>query len=153
LNELTNQILDLQKLDAGNLKLNLTNTDIVAHMKGIISSFEGFCNKTQCKLLFISQHSSVECLFDKDKITKITSNLCQMHSKNSYEGGEVNLELTFSNRLLAINVKDKGRGIPKEHLDNVFKRYYQLETSNTQHEGTGIGLAYVKELAELLKVS
>lgn len=151
LKELTDQILDLQKLDAGSLKLNQENADIVAHLKGIISSFEGYCSRTKCKLFFTSEFSSLYCSFDKDKITKIISNLLSNAFKYSHERGEIKVKLTVDDNRLILSVKDKGKGIPEEHLKDVFKRYYQLETSNIQPEGSGIGLAYVKELVELMK--
>jgi DNA-binding response OmpR family regulator/anti-sigma regulatory factor (Ser/Thr protein kinase) len=151
LNELTNQILDLQKLDGGNLQLNLENADIVAHLKGVVSSFEGFGSKSGCILFFKSQYNSVTCQFDKDKLTKIVSNLLSNAYKYNKENGKVEVEFNIENNHLIIAVKDDGLGIPQEQINDVFKRYYQLENSNKQFEGTGIGLAYVKELVELMK--
>jgi signal transduction histidine kinase/AraC-like DNA-binding protein len=151
LNELTNQILDLQKLDSGNLLLTVNNSDIVAHLKGIVSSFEGYCNTTNCSLAFVSQHRSVFCSFDKDKTAKILSNLLSNAFKYNTNGGNVSVGLTFGNNQITISVQDNGIGIPKEFVTDIFTRYYQLENSNTTHEGTGIGLAYVKELTELMK--
>jgi signal transduction histidine kinase/DNA-binding response OmpR family regulator len=153
LHELTNQILDLQKLDSGNLSLSIENADIVSHLKGIVSSFEGYCHKTNCTLKFVSQHSSICCPFDKDKITKILSNLLSNAFKYNNSGGEVNVLLSFGSNQLIISVQDSGVGIPGEYLNDIFKRYYQLGDSNVQHEGTGVGLAYVKELVELMKGS
>lgn len=150
LKELTDQILDLQKLDSGNLKLNLVKADIILHMKGIISSFEGYCNKLSISLIFASDFSSLHCLFDKDKLTKVVSNLLSNAFKYSNPGSAIKTQLTVDYNWLTLSVKDKGRGIPKEHQEDVFERYYQLETSDTQTEGTGIGLAYVKELVELM---
>jgi signal transduction histidine kinase/DNA-binding response OmpR family regulator/ligand-binding sensor domain-containing protein len=151
LKELTDQILDLQKIDNGNLRLYLSNDDIVLFVKGIISSFEEYCNKTRCKLIFTSEFSSIYCLFDKDKISKILSNLLTNAFKYSNTKGNIEVRLVIDADWLILTVKDKGRGIPKEHLGDIFKRFYQLETSNTSPEGAGIGLAYVKELVGFMK--
>lgn len=151
LHELTNQILDLQKLDSGNLTLNKSNADIVAHLKDVVVSFESFCIVSNCRLTFYSPNSSVFCFFDKDKVTKIISNLLSNAFKYNKVDGEVSLKISFTKTHVSIVVQDSGKGIPSANLNGVFARYYQLEESNTQYEGTGIGLAYVKELTELMK--
>jgi signal transduction histidine kinase/DNA-binding response OmpR family regulator len=151
LHELTNQILDLQKLDSGSLSLNLCKDDIVVHLKGVISSFEGFCSVTNCRLSFYSQHTAVLCSFDQDKISKIVGNLISNAFKYNKDGGAVAFRLSFLEAQVLIIVQDNGIGIPQSNLNEVFTRYYQMEESNTQYEGTGIGLAYVKELTELMK--
>jgi signal transduction histidine kinase/DNA-binding response OmpR family regulator len=151
LQELTNQILDLQKLDSGKLTLSFEKDNIIAHAKGIISAFEGFCNKTNCSLLFHSEYSSVFCVFDKDKISKILSNLLSNAFKYSEAGGCIKISIIVDAQKIKLKVIDNGIGIPSEQIDKVFDRYYQLEHSNIRFEGTGIGLAYVKELVELMK--
>ena len=119
--------------------------------QGIISSFEGYSNKTNCWLFFTSEYSSLCCLFDKDKISKILSNLLLNAFKyNNKQKREINVDLSFVENQIFISVKDNGQGIQEENLESIFKRYYQVQTSNTQPQGTGIGLAYVKELVELM---
>lgn len=151
LHELTNQILDLQKLDSGKLELHRSQADVVAHLKGLVALFEGFSNDRNSGLVFHSQHTSVICGFDADKVSKICSNVLSNALKYNRDGGEVMLSLLFGENQLSIVVEDEGSGIPQANLNTIFNRYYQLDASNTQYEGTGIGLAYVKELTELME--
>jgi signal transduction histidine kinase/DNA-binding response OmpR family regulator len=150
LNELTNQILDIQKLDSGSLHLNLVETDVTKLLHEISGSFEGLVNKTSIHFLYESDFNSVICQVDPDKLTKIISNLLTNAFKYTNPGGSVVLSLRFEESKIIISVKDNGIGMPQEQLKNIFKRYYQLEGSNVHFEGTGIGLAYVKELVELM---
>ncbi len=145
LNDLTNQIMDLQKLDAGKLELKPEEDDIVEFCIGIISSFESLCYKKSNTIRIHSNHRSARMLFDKDKLGKIISNLLSNAFKFCYESTaiEVSIEITDNHFLLSIT--DYGIGIPTEEIDKAFKQYYQAST-NSQIEGTGIGLAYVKEL-------
>jgi signal transduction histidine kinase/DNA-binding response OmpR family regulator len=150
LNELTSQILDLQKLDSGKLRLNPEKDDIVKILRETVSGFEALSEKNGYELVFSSPHTAVYCSFDRDKLTKMVSNLLSNAFKFNREGGKIGLDLDFPEGQIAICISDQGQGIPEEHVKDVFKRYYQLESSNTRYEGTGIGLAYVKELAGLM---
>lgn len=144
LHDLTNQIMDLQKLDAGKLELNLEREDIVKYCMGLVSSFDSLCSKKNNVIRFSANHSSVFLLFDKDKIGKILVNLLSNALKFCYEDSEIEVDIEMYGTL-NLSITDKGAGIPPEQIDKVFKRYYQVP-SESQTLGTGIGLAYVKEL-------
>ena len=64
LNDLTNQVMDLQKLDAGKLRLNIEKSDIIEYCLGIVSSFESLCYKKNNVLKFVANHRSVISFFD-----------------------------------------------------------------------------------------
>ncbi len=93
--------------------------------------------------------------FDADKLEKIVANLLSNAYKFTPAGGEV----VFSAKILEkeatycklhITISDSGIGIPAEQLPRVFDRFYQADASATRgYEGTGIGLALVKELVDL----
>ncbi len=150
LNDLTNQIMDLQKLDAGKLQLNLEKSDIINYYLSIVSSFESLCHKKNNTLKFISNHSSIVASFDKDKVGKILNNLLSNALKFCYENTVIEIKLELSETILNVSVTDNGIGIPHEQIDSIFNRYYQV-TSDKLVEGTGIGLAYVKELVGFMK--
>lgn len=149
LRDLTNQIMDLQKLDAGKLTLKPEEADIIEYCVGVASSFESLCYKKNISVSICSNHRSVIASFDKDKIGKILSNLLSNAFKFCYEASVIEMLMEISNNNFTLSVNDKGVGIPSDEIDKAFNHYYQASTNN-QAEGTGIGLAYVKELAEFM---
>jgi signal transduction histidine kinase/DNA-binding response OmpR family regulator len=149
LQDLTNQIMDLQKLDTGKLQLNLEKGDIVGYCLGVASSFESMCAKKENIIRFYANCNSAITLFDKDKIGKILGNLLSNALKFCFSKTIIDLHLDISIESISLSVLDKGIGIPSDQTGDVFNRYYQAST-NSKAEGTGIGLAYVKELVVLM---
>ena len=149
LRELTNQILDLQKLDAGKLSLHPEKADIVKYFLVICASFESICQNKNNIIRFKSQYKSAIASFDKDKIGKIISNLLSNALKFCFENTTIEVILEINENIIHLFVINRGIGIPGKNISQVFKRYYQDATSAIS-EGTGIGLAYVKELAEFM---
>ena len=155
---LVNQILDLRKLESGNLTLEYTHGDIISYLRYIVESFQSFAESKRIRLHFLDYSKEVEMGYDPEKVLQIMSNLLSNAIKFTPEGGEVYLSVNEEkegeggvNRLL-IMVKDTGIGIPKEKQAHIFDRFYQVDDSATREgEGTGIGLALSKELIHLMK--
>jgi signal transduction histidine kinase/DNA-binding response OmpR family regulator len=150
LHDLTNQIMDLQKLDAGNLQLIPEKADIVEYCMRIASSFESLCHKKNNTIIFSANHYKVTAFFDKDKIAKILTNLLLNAFKFCYNNSNIVVMLEMDENKFKLSVADQGIGIPGDQKENVFKRYYQVPADN-HVTGTGIGLAYVKELVGFMK--
>jgi signal transduction histidine kinase/CheY-like chemotaxis protein len=148
--DLTNQIMDLQKLDAGKLLLNLENDDIIEYCVGIIASFESLCDTKKVTIQLEANCSSAFAGFDKDKTGKILINLLSNAIKFCFENSVIEVKISTSDNRFQLLVNDHGIGIPANEVDNVFKRYMQASTNN-HAGGTGIGLAYVKELVNFMK--
>ncbi len=160
---LINQLLDLSKLEAGKLELKTSKSNIVPFIKGLTMSFESVAEGKDITLKVKSEKDEIELYFDKEKMTKIMTNLLSNAFKFTSNGGEITVALSLipspSGRGMSerqgegevhIAVKDTGVGIPEEELPKLFDRFYQVDSSQTrEHEGTGIGLALTKELVEL----
>ena len=150
--QLVNQLLDLSSLDAGKMKLEIGEYDIVSFVKGIASSFESFAEGKNIKINFTSKNEKFDACFDKDKLEKIISNLLSNAIKFNTENGFVNITLGEKRSkgiaYLQIEVEDNGPGMSSEFQKNIFDRFYKSQGISTV-EGTGIGLALVKELVEL----
>jgi signal transduction histidine kinase/DNA-binding response OmpR family regulator len=153
---LINQLLDIRKLDTGNVKLKVSKGDIVKYCKGIFSTFAHLGSEKNISFNFKSGCESFNTWFDPDIIGKTLNNLFSNAFKYTPAGGEIILTISgypekgndYSN--VFISVEDNGKGIPDDQLKYVFDRYYQVENTNTGfNTGTGIGLAYTKELIEL----
>ena len=153
LKELLNQVLDLQKLDEKLLGLDLTDFEIIAFCREIVASFEGYCYQSNCQLKFESNISEAIVRFDQIRLRSIINNLLSNAFKYNKEGGLVKFKLEVIESQVNLEIKDNGIGISDEHLKRLGERYYQVEQSNASVEGTGIGLAYVKELVQLMKGS
>jgi signal transduction histidine kinase/DNA-binding response OmpR family regulator/ligand-binding sensor domain-containing protein len=167
---LINQLLDLSKLEAGAMKLRANRMNIVPLVKGIAYSFETSAGMRKVELNVLVHPVEIEVYCDKDMVEKILSNLLSNAFKFTPEGGRVSVSLGLcgtqpphspfslkekggggmSSGFVSISVSDTGIGIPPDQLDKVFDRFYQVDASQTrEHEGSGIGLALVKELVEL----
>lgn len=150
--QLVNQLLDLSSIDAGKMKLEIGIYDIVGFTNGILNSFESFAVEKKIQLRFESEKDKLVCCFDKDKLQKIITNLLSNAIKFNRENGTVNLSVKErvkkSLSLIQIEVEDNGPGMTEEVQKNIFDRFYKSQ-GQSNIEGSGIGLALVKELVEL----
>ena len=159
---LVNQMLDLSKLESGNLALNLEQGNMVSYLKYLVESIHSLAESKNIQLHFRAEEDEVIMDYDPEKIQQIIINLLSNAVKFTPENGYVFVEVkqveplkrTDSLRntpLLQIHVSDNGPGIPEEQLPFIFDRFYQVDDSSTrQKEGSGIGLALVKELIHLM---
>ena len=165
---LINQLLDLSKLEAGAMKLRAMRMNIIPIVKGIAYSFESSAGMRGIALNVSVDEEEVDVYCDKDMLEKILNNLLSNALKFTLGGGRVDVHVgvfpssprTVSGpreaermgvgELLELSVCDTGIGIPSNQLGKVFDRFYQVEASQTrEHEGSGLGLALVKDLVEL----
>jgi len=144
-----NQLLDLSKLDAGKMKLQAEEKDIIPLIKGIFHSFESFAKQREIELVFKSETELVKIFYDFDKMETILSNLFSNAVKFTPAGGQVEVTVSQKKRL-EIRVADTGPGISQEHLPHIFDRFYQAGSSDARDQkGSGIGLALTRELVRL----
>ncbi len=149
--KLINQLLDLSKLETGNMELVLSQYNMVAFLKGLFYSFESIATARKITLSFKTVSDNIPMVFDLDKMEKVFYNLIFNALKYTNEKGEVEVKIKMVDSLhVEICVTDNGSGIPKKYLPHIFDRFFQVENTSTRnYEGTGIGLALVKELVEL----
>lgn len=151
---LINQLLDLSKLEAGKMEVQWQQGDLPPFLKYVFASFESLAQNKN--ILFQYQQNQTRHMgrFDADKLEKIVTNLLSNAFKFTPENGRVEVRVDYSDRELVLKVRDFGIGIPPERLPLIFDRFYQGESaSHRDYEGTGIGLALVKELVEVLQGS
>jgi signal transduction histidine kinase/ligand-binding sensor domain-containing protein/DNA-binding response OmpR family regulator len=168
---LINQILDLSKLESGEIQLQVTKIDIIQYLKGLVLTFSPLADRKKVMLTFTSEEDFLTGYVDRDKLEKIVTNLISNAFKFTPEGGEIfitlkapNSKYQMSNKspipnsqfpanntnLVEIEISNTGPGIPNNQLDKIFDRFYQAENNYKKDgEGTGIGLALTKELVEL----
>ena len=166
LQRLINQLLDLSKFDAKEMKLRASEQNIVPLLKYLTGSFESFAEQKNIFLTFNSSQENIPVYFEQDKIEKIMHNLLSNAIKFTNAGGNVSINVEVENKKekpvnedlqqnnsngdLKIIVRDSGIGIPKDRLPRIFDRFFQVDNSATrEYEGTGIGLALIKELVQI----
>ena len=161
LSQLTNQILDLRKLETDSMKLEISLGDFVGFIRNIANGFFTLAEKKQIDYqIIVDDQIERNQLhwFDSDKIYKIISNLLSNAFKFTPENGRVSISIKMEN-LGSINqnsfcwhitIEDSGIGINKDQLEKIFERFYQVEIHHKRTaEGTGIGLALTKDLIKL----
>jgi signal transduction histidine kinase/AraC-like DNA-binding protein/ligand-binding sensor domain-containing protein len=155
---LVNQLLDISRLDAGKMKITLTEDDIVKFIRMLVYEFLSLADTKQIKYIADLPEMSFIVLFDRDKIEKIITNLLSNAFKYTPRNGTVHCIIrieTGNNNvspLLKIRVTDTGHGIGEEHHFKIFERFYRVEGHHeTEGYGTGIGLSLVQEFVTLLQ--
>ncbi|MGF1636137.1 MAG: two-component regulator propeller domain-containing protein [Cyclobacteriaceae bacterium] len=168
LQHLINQLLDLSKLETGNMKLEMKPAALTTFLKVLVLSFSSLAERKQVNYVLRYPTDNPMFYFDADKLEKIIVNLISNAFKFSQQGGEIKVTaklLPFEKpslpkwahqkgmpttlNILEFKVADKGEGIAADELEKIFDRFYQIESLNQDREGTGIGLSLVKELVEL----
>ncbi|WP_338359140.1 response regulator [Yeosuana marina] len=145
---LVNQLLDLSKIDAGQLKLHLQEGNVLQLISALSQSFTYSATQKNINLNLNIKQSDENVWFDKDAVEKITVNLLSNALKYTPENGSVVCQASVENNKLVLQVNNTGTGLTYEESNHIFDRFYQ---TNEQNQGTGIGLALVKELVELHK--
>ena len=149
---MTNQLLDLTKLEAGMVKLQPVRRDLIAFAKGCVFSFESLADEKDITLSFEANEDVLEMDFDPEKCATILNNLVSNALKFTQPFGNVTVNVNHNSlrpSMTSISVSDSGIGIDAQSLPKIFDRFYQVKDSNMSYGGTGIGLAFVKELVEL----
>jgi signal transduction histidine kinase/ligand-binding sensor domain-containing protein/DNA-binding NarL/FixJ family response regulator len=149
--QLINQLLDLSKLEAGNMQLNFYRGRLNEFTSEMTCLFLPLAENKQIELTYRCDLAE-EYLFDADKMKTIFLNLLSNAIKFTPAGGKIAVSVTEQeDKKIKLSVSDTGIGIPADKLPFIFNRFFQADDSRIRrYEGTGIGLALVKELAELM---
>jgi CheY-like chemotaxis protein/methylphosphotriester-DNA--protein-cysteine methyltransferase len=149
--QLINQLLDLSKLEAGNMHVNFCRGRLDEFVEEMVNLFLPLAERQNIELNFQCKLSQ-EYLYDADKLKTILFNLISNAVKFTPAGGKITVTATEEdNKKIRLQVSDSGIGIPEDKLPFIFDRFFQVDDSRTRlYEGTGIGLALVKELIELM---
>lgn len=147
---LINQMMDLRKIDKGQMVMHMSETDMVAF---IGDEYKLFCQQAIAKSIHFSFEHEDEALpvwIDRDNFDKVLMNVLSNAFKFTPAGGRIRITLSHSPHHVRIAIKDSGKGIQEEKLETIFQRFYQsTTTSNDRNVGTGIGLDLTRSLVEL----
>lgn len=152
LHRLVNQILDLAKLDVGQMPFHLQQGDVVPLLRYTAEAFHTLAVDQGLRLQFYSDEDALVMDHDPQRLQQLLTNLISNAVKYTPEGGKISVLLRrMEDEQPALTVADTGVGIPPEQLPHVFDRFFQAEQKTPRpSQGTGIGLALVKRLSELM---
>jgi signal transduction histidine kinase/class 3 adenylate cyclase/response regulator of citrate/malate metabolism len=146
---LVNQLLDLQRLDAGRMQASFRPCNLVEFVSQIVEAFRPYCERKNIKLSTDLKFCPPVYL-DLEKFDKVLYNLLSNAMKFTNSGGSITVAAEQAGDHIQMKIIDTGIGIRKEQIPHLFERFRQAEGSvNRSYEGTGLGLALVKELVEL----
>jgi adenylate cyclase len=146
---LVNQLLDLQRLNAGRMQPKFHACNLTEFVSQIVDTFRAYCDKKG--LVLSTEFSDCPAVYlDLEKFDKVLYNLLSNAMKFTPAGKGIRVILRPDGEHCVLQVCDQGIGIRADQLPHLFERFRQAEGSaNRSYEGTGLGLALVKELVEL----
>ncbi len=147
LNQLTDQILDITKLNADAIKMHHVPVDIQQLTRRIAGQFESHLSQQNVSLIYDFESDMERIYLDSEAYERIIINLMTNAIRFSPDGGSISIKISSNERTVSVEVSDEGPGIPKTEQSRIFEYLYQVDGAKAS-EGTGIGLYLVKGLIE-----
>jgi signal transduction histidine kinase/ligand-binding sensor domain-containing protein/DNA-binding response OmpR family regulator len=155
---LVNQLLDFRKLEVEEVKLHLSEGNVIRFIEESVHSFSDLSEKKDISLQFHTEVKELYASFDMDKLEKVLFNLLSNAFKFTPKAGKVAVNVScFDNdsssdgiKILEVRVSDTGIGIPKEKHEKIFERFFRDDVpDNLINQGSGIGLSITKEFVKI----
>lgn len=157
--QLINQLMDVRKLDKGQMRLRFGETDLIRFIEELLTTFEYQASRKKISLSFVHEEKDLKVWIDLNNFDKIIFNILANAFKFTPEKGAITVELSTGmdpdaqdvlKRYVEIVISDTGIGLDADKLEKIFERYYQIDNPLTgSHFGTGIGLHLARSLTEL----
>lgn len=145
LGNITDDLLKLSELESGEASLELARIDMRELVEGVVADFEHAAREKRKSIKKTYEKGPFIVTADRDKIRQAVSNLLDNAIKYSGEGGRVSVYVGRGRDSVLVRVTDNGIGIPEEHLQRVFERFYRVDKARSRElGGTGLGLSIVK---------
>lgn len=146
---LVNELLDLARMEAGHILLNLESIEIEPYLNRIIHKFHGLAKEKGIDLSLKLDAEEQFFRFDPDRIEQVLTNLIDNAIRHVPDSATVVISGRTDERGLYFEVSDQGPGIPEEDLPFLFERFYKADKSRTRGvSGTGLGLAIAKNIID-----
>lgn len=149
LSQLLNALMDISNIDAGNIKSNIENFNLLPVLNDLMDEFYPVAETKQIHL-----HINAESVIVKSDVVllgRIIRNLIS-NAINHNHDCEVELSIIKQQENITINISDSGKGMLPEELNNIFSEFYQLDNpERDRNKGLGLGLAIVRRISQILK--
>ena len=144
---LINDILDIDRLESGQMPMEFTAHDVADVVAGTVESLRPMAQTARVRLAADRVGGRVHA--DADRLGQVLTNLISNAIKFSPPGGRVTVTATPAGRQVAFAVADHGRGIPPDQLESIFGRFQQVDSSDSRQKGgTGLGLAISRGIVD-----
>jgi DNA-binding response OmpR family regulator len=145
---LINDILDVEKLEAGQLKMTLAPLDLRDVAARAVEGIQGYADQLGVGVS-LNDGPPAPVRGDGDRLIQVATNLLSNAVKFSPSGGEVRVTVNPETRIARLSVSDRGPGIADEFRSRIFGKFAQADSTDAREKGgTGLGLAIAKEIAE-----
>lgn len=147
--KLVNELLDIGRIEAGHIELNLERVSVESFINRIYRKFSTAAEEQGIELRLRKDITAEMATFDPDRIDQVFTNLISNALAHTKEGGYVLIDILSDDEVFYVEIEDNGRGIPDEDLPFIFERFYKADKSrkrSSSKEGTGLGLAIAKHI-------
>jgi signal transduction histidine kinase len=149
LTQLINNILDFSKIEAGRKEYQFVESDVAEVVEDVVRSYEYQIQNAGFEMKTDIDHDLPPVPIDRDAISQAVLNLINNAVKYSDENKEVIVRVRGRNHVIAIEVADKGIGIPRSEHEKIFEKFYRVSTGLVHDtKGSGLGLALVRHIVE-----
>ncbi|WP_395058755.1 PAS domain S-box protein [Polaromonas sp.] len=146
---LINDILDIEKIESGKMRLDLQPMALMPLLSQTIAANEGYGLANQVSLVLYGDDPDLQVHVEADRLTQVVTNLLSNALKFSPTGGTVELHVTRAGLGVRVEVRDHGPGIPEEFRTRIFQKFSQADSSDSRQKGgTGLGLNISHALIE-----
>jgi len=149
LDALVQDLMTLSQIETGDIKMHFDHIDLYKVSEDVIDQFEEKAGKKDIRLKLVGDHHKVHVYADAQRMTQVMNNLVSNAINYTPDGGEVVVHFDVGKKNVTTMVTDTGEGIPFEHFERIFERFYRVDKSRSRVKGgTGLGLAIVKHILE-----
>ncbi|CAN5401602.1 hypothetical protein BH10CYA1_BH10CYA1_00490 [soil metagenome] len=147
---LINQLLEIEKMEAGHVSLDVDATSTKEIVSKAVEAVVDLSNSKSIKI--VAPETNYELIADSARLVQVLINLLGNALKFSPDGSTIVIDEAQSDTYTRISVNDEGRGIPKDQQSGIFDRFQQVNpTDKAEKQGTGLGLAICKSIIEAHK--
>jgi signal transduction histidine kinase len=146
---LINDVLDLAKIEAGKMELELSQVALPELLRSAVSMHSERASRGGLELAVSTEPEEIAVTADERRVRQIVFNLLSNAVKFTPAGGKVDVAARLDDGQVDIAVADTGPGIPAEDLDTIFEEFEQTPDGRQADEGTGLGLPLSRKLVEL----
>jgi len=140
---------EISQLESGQMKLNLTNFDIIALTKEVLEMLEMKANKRSVRMVCAKQEKPISVEADREKIRQVVTNIIENSLRYGMEKGKTKISFFDMDEHILIEITDNGIGIDPEEVSRVFERFFRTTRGRASFsKGKGLGLAIVKHIIE-----
>ncbi len=149
IDSLLRDLIDIARIESGEMRMSFRYFSLSHLIDPVREDYEDLALRRKQTFIVRIPSEKLEVLGDKERLRQALSNLLENAMKYSPEGSTVTLEARSEGQQATLSVTDNGPGIPPEHTDRIFERFYRIDADRSRElGGTGLGLAIVKHIVE-----